>query len=53
MLQNLLEPTPLPPSVRANRLAIGSPEYNEILDFLYDEAEMPVTEVDGDGCQVE
>ncbi len=40
MLQNLLEPTPLPPSVRANRLAIGSPEYNEILDFLYDEAEM-------------
>lgn|SRR5690606_15798240 len=36
----LLEPTPLPPSVRANRIAIGSPIYNEILEFLIDEAEM-------------
>jgi len=36
----LLEPTPLPPSVRANRIAIGSPVYNEILEFLIDEAEM-------------
>jgi 3-phenylpropionate/cinnamic acid dioxygenase small subunit len=40
MEKNLLEPTPLPPSVRTNRLAIGSPVYNEILEFLIDEAEM-------------
>ncbi len=37
---NLLEPTPLPPSVRANRVAIGTPLYNEVLEFLYDEAEL-------------
>jgi 3-phenylpropionate/cinnamic acid dioxygenase small subunit len=37
---NSLEPTPLPPSVRANRIAIGSEVYNEILEFLYDEAEL-------------
>lgn len=37
---NPLEPTPLPPSVRANRVAIGSAQYNEVLEFLYDEAEM-------------
>lgn len=37
---NLLEPTPLPMSVRANRVAIGSPLYNEILEFYYDEAEL-------------
>lgn len=40
MLQKLLEPTPLPPSVKANRIASGSEIYNEIVDFLYDEAEM-------------
>lgn len=40
MIANLLEPTPLPPTVRANRVAVGSPLYNEILEFLYDEAEM-------------
>jgi len=40
MLQELLEPTPLPPSVRKNRIAIGSEVYNEVLNFLYDEAEM-------------
>lgn len=40
MLQQLLEPTPLPPSVKARRIAIGSPIYNEVLNFLYDEAEM-------------
>ncbi len=39
-LQTLLEPTPLPPSDRAKRVAIGSPLYNDILEFLYDEAEM-------------
>jgi 3-phenylpropionate/cinnamic acid dioxygenase small subunit len=39
-LQTLLEPTPLPASERARRVAIGSPLYNEILEFLYDEAEM-------------
>ena len=40
MLQKLLEPTPVPPSVKANRVATGSALYNEILDFYYDEAEM-------------
>lgn len=40
MLQKLLEPTPLPPSFKANRVRAGDSLYNEILDFLYDEAEM-------------
>ncbi|KAI5913319.1 MULTISPECIES: aromatic-ring-hydroxylating dioxygenase subunit beta [Rhodocyclales] len=40
MLQQLLEPTPLPPSIKANRIPSGSDTYNEVLDFLYDEAEM-------------
>ncbi len=40
MNQNPLEPTPLPPSIREKRVAIGSPLYNEILEFFYDEAEM-------------
>lgn len=37
---NLLEPTPLPPSVRANRVAVGTPLYDDIVTFLYDEAEL-------------
>lgn len=40
MEKNPLEPRPLPPSVRANRVAIGSTLYNEVLEFLYDEAEL-------------
>jgi 3-phenylpropionate/cinnamic acid dioxygenase small subunit len=36
----LLEPTPLPPSVRANRIASATSIYSDIVDFLYDEAEM-------------
>ena len=40
MTHNVLEPTPLPPSIRANRVPIGSPLYNEIVEFFYDEAEM-------------
>jgi 3-phenylpropionate/cinnamic acid dioxygenase small subunit len=40
MIANLLEPTPLPSPVRAQRVAVGSPVYNEIVEFLYDEAEM-------------
>lgn len=40
MIANLLEPTPLPAPVRAQRVAVGSPVYNEIVEFLYDEAEM-------------
>ncbi len=40
MLANLLEPTPLPPSLRANRLPVGSTMYNECVEFLIDEAEM-------------
>jgi 3-phenylpropionate/cinnamic acid dioxygenase small subunit len=40
MLQQLLEPSPLPPSIKANRVAIGSALYNEVLEFLYDEADM-------------
>jgi|UniRef100_B0T5U5 3-phenylpropionate/cinnamic acid dioxygenase small subunit len=36
----LLEPTPLPPSVRAKRLRADDPVYLDVLDFLYDEAEM-------------
>lgn len=40
MTHNLLEPTPLPPSLRINRVAIGSDLYNEIVEFFYDEAEM-------------
>lgn len=39
-LQTLLEPTPLPASDRTRRVAIGSPLYNDILEFLYDEAEL-------------
>jgi 3-phenylpropionate/cinnamic acid dioxygenase small subunit len=39
MEKNPLEPTPLPPSVRANRVAIGSQVYNDIVEFMYDEAE--------------
>lgn len=37
---NPLEPPPLPPSLRENRVPIGSPVYNDMLEFLYDEAEM-------------
>lgn len=37
---NLLEPTPLPPTVRAQRVALGSAVYNDVLEFLYDEAEL-------------
>ena len=40
MMVNLLEPTPLPTPVRAQRLHVGSPVYNEIVEFLYDEAEL-------------
>lgn len=42
MLQalNLLEPTPLPPSVRSQRVPFSAPLYDEILAFLYDEAEL-------------
>ncbi|WP_066343296.1 aromatic-ring-hydroxylating dioxygenase subunit beta [Azohydromonas lata] len=40
MIANLLEPTPLPPTVRANRVSVGCALYNEIVEFLYDEAEM-------------
>jgi len=40
MLQQLLEPTPLPPSLKANRIPAGHALYNEVLDFLYDEAEI-------------
>jgi 3-phenylpropionate/cinnamic acid dioxygenase small subunit len=40
MIANLLEPTPLPAAVRANRVHVGSPTYNEIVEFLYDEAEL-------------
>jgi 3-phenylpropionate/cinnamic acid dioxygenase small subunit len=40
MIANLLEPTPVPAPVRAQRVSFGSPVYNEIVDFLYDEAEM-------------
>lgn len=36
----LLEPTPLPPTIRANRVSSGSPLHHEIVDFLIDEAEM-------------
>lgn len=39
-LQQFLEPTPLPPTVRANRLSSADPVYAEIVDFLVDEAEM-------------
>jgi len=35
----LLEPTPLPPSIRANRLRADDPVYLDVQDFLYDEAE--------------
>lgn len=37
---NLLEPTPLPMTDKSKRVVIGSPLYNEILQFYYDEAEM-------------
>jgi 3-phenylpropionate/cinnamic acid dioxygenase small subunit len=40
MLAHLLEPTPLPPTVRSNRVPVGSPLYNECVEFLIDEAEM-------------
>jgi 3-phenylpropionate/cinnamic acid dioxygenase small subunit len=40
MSANLLEPTPLPAPARAQRVAVGSPIYNEIVEFLYDEAEL-------------
>ena len=40
MLANLLEPTPLPSTVRGNRMPVGSPLYNECVEFLIDEAEM-------------
>ena len=40
MLAHLLEPTPLPPTVRSNRLPVGSPLYNECVEFLIDEAEI-------------
>lgn len=40
MHTNLLEPTPLPPTIKANRVAIGTDLYNEIVQYLYDEAEM-------------
>ena len=39
-LQALLEPTPLPPTIKANRVARSTPIYDAIVDFLYDEAEM-------------
>lgn len=40
MFANLLEPTPLPFTVRGNRMPVGSPLYNECVEFLIDEAEM-------------
>lgn len=40
MEKNPLEPTPLPPSLRANRVPVGSPLYNDMVEFLYDEAEL-------------
>jgi 3-phenylpropionate/cinnamic acid dioxygenase small subunit len=40
MFANLLEPTPLPSTVRGNRMPVGSPLYNECVEFLIDEAEM-------------
>lgn len=40
MYLNLLEPTPLPPTVRANRVHVGSAVYNNIVEFLIDEAEL-------------
>ncbi|UZG46084.1 aromatic-ring-hydroxylating dioxygenase subunit beta [Caldimonas thermodepolymerans] len=39
-LQRVLEPTPLPPTIRANRVGSGDPLYAEINDFLIDEAEL-------------
>lgn len=39
-LQTLLAPTPLPPTDRSKRIASGSPLHSEIVDFLYDEAEL-------------
>lgn len=40
MEKNPLEPRPLPPSERSKRVAIGSQLYNDMLEFLYDEAEL-------------
>ena len=40
MEKNPLEPRPLPPSLRANRVPVGSPLYNDMVEFMYDEAEM-------------
>ncbi|RQH04896.1 aromatic-ring-hydroxylating dioxygenase subunit beta [Paraburkholderia dinghuensis] len=40
MSLNLLEPTPLPPTIHARRVHMGSPVYNEIFEFLVDEAEL-------------
>ena len=36
----LLEPTPLPPTIKANRLRSNDEAYMDIMDFLIDEAEM-------------
>jgi 3-phenylpropionate/cinnamic acid dioxygenase small subunit len=36
----LLQPTPVPPVDKAKRLPVGSDTYNEIVTFLFDEAEM-------------
>lgn len=40
MMLNLLEPTPLPTPLLAQRVHVGSPVYNEIVEYLYDEAEL-------------
>ena len=37
---NLLEATPLPPTDKSKRVAIGTALYNEILQFYYDEADL-------------
>jgi 3-phenylpropionate/cinnamic acid dioxygenase small subunit len=39
-MESKFEPRALPPSVRANRVAIGSQLYNDVVEFLYDEAEL-------------
>jgi hypothetical protein len=36
MEKNPLEPAPLPPSLRANRVAVGSPLYNDMVEFMYE-----------------
>ena len=35
----MLEPTPLPETARSARIAIGAPIYNDMVEFLIDEAE--------------